>query len=83
MRTPTLYYYRDRDGNEIDLIFEQDQTLFPLEIKRGATPNRDWVRAFSALERLGKPIGEGGGLCLCSECLPLTRKTTAFPVGIL
>jgi len=83
MRTPNLYYYRDKDGNEIDLLFEQDQTLFPLEIKRGATPNRDWVRAFSALDRLKKTVGEGGVICLCKEHMPLTAKTTAFPVGLL
>lgn len=83
IRTPNLYYYRDKDGREIDLLFERDQTLFPLEIKRGATPSRDWVRAFSALERLGKSVGEGGVICLCKEHVPLTNKITAFPVGML
>ncbi len=83
MRTPNLYYYRDKDGKEIDFVFEQDQTLFPLEIKRGATPSRDWVRTFPTLERLGKPIGEGGVVCLCKEYTPLTSKTTAIPVGML
>ncbi len=83
MRTPNLYYYRDRDGKEIDFLFEQDQTLFPLEIKRGATPSGDWVRAFPTLERLGRPIGEGGVVCLCKECMPLTGKTTAIPAGAL
>jgi predicted AAA+ superfamily ATPase len=83
MRTPNLYYYRDKDGKEIDLLFEQDQTLFPIEIKRGATPSRDWVRAFHTLERLGKPVGEGGVVCLCKELMPLTAKTTAIPVGLL
>lgn len=83
MRTPNLYYYRDKDGNEIDLIFEQDQTLFPVEIKRGGTPNRDWVRAFSVLDRLKKPVGEGGVVCLCREYVPLTRTVAAIPVGML
>ncbi len=83
MRTPNLYYYRDRDGREIDLVFDQDQTLFPLEIKRGATPSRDWVRAFPTLERLGKSVGEGGVICLCRERMPLTDKITAIPVGLL
>jgi len=48
------------DGKEIDLVFDQDQTLYPLEVKLGATARRDWVRVFSVLERLGKPVGEGG-----------------------
>ena len=83
MRTPNLYYYRDKDGKEIDLVFEQDQTLYPLEVKRGATPKRDWVRAFSGLERLGKPVGEGAVVCLCKEPMPLTRKAMAVPIGIV
>lgn len=83
MRTPNLYYYRDRDGKEIDLVFEQDQMLFPLEIKRSATPNRDWVRAFPALGRLGRTVGEGGVVCLCKELMPLTENAAAIPVGML
>jgi len=83
MRTPNLYYYRDKDGKEIDFVFEQDQTLFPLEVKRGATPRRDWVQAFSSLERLGKPLGEGGVICLCKEPVPLTREATAIPIGLI
>ncbi|HNT88686.1 MAG TPA: ATP-binding protein [Candidatus Hydrogenedentes bacterium] len=83
MRTPNLYYYRDKDGREIDLLFARDQRLFPLEIKRGATPSREWVRAFGALDRLGKPVGEGGVVCMCKEPIPLTEKASAIPVGLL
>lgn len=83
MRTPNLYYYRDKDGREIDFVFEQDRTLFPIEVKRSATPRRDWVRTFSALERLGKTVGEGGVICLCEEPAPLSRGTTAIPVGLI
>ncbi len=82
-RTPNLYYYRDKDGKEIDFLFEQDQTLFPLEAKRGATPKRDWVRAFRALERLKKPIGEGGVVCLTKELIPLSPTANAIPVGVI
>lgn len=31
---PYLYYYRDKDAREIDLIMEQDGKLFPVEIKK-------------------------------------------------
>jgi Holliday junction resolvase-like predicted endonuclease len=33
-----LHLYRDRDGREIDLIIEQDGRLYPVEIKKTATP---------------------------------------------
>ena len=30
-----LYYYRDRDKKEVDLIYIQNQKLYPIEIKKG------------------------------------------------
>ena len=33
-----LYYYRDKDKREIDLLLHYDGTLFALEIKKSASP---------------------------------------------
>ena len=82
-RTPRLYYYRDRDGKEIDLLIEYGAALYPLEVKMGATPRRDWIRHFTVLKRLDKPIGQGGVVCLCKEPVPLTEDITAIPAGFL
>ena len=68
---------------EIDFLLEQDQTLYPIEVKRSATPKREWVRGFSVLKRLGKPVGEGGVVCLCKEPVPLSQEVTAIPVGLI
>lgn len=78
--TPTLYFYRDRDGNEIDLLIEQDNRLYPAEIKKTATPSRSATRGFGALEKLGLGIGEGAVLCLRETDLPLSADLTAIPV---
>jgi predicted AAA+ superfamily ATPase len=83
MRAPALYYYRDKDGKEIDLLFVQDRTLHPVEVKLGATPRKDWIRHFSALGTLRIPIGEGGVVCLCKELLPLDGANSAIPAGLL
>lgn len=32
-REPFLYYYRDKDAKEIDIVLEQDGVLNPIEIK--------------------------------------------------
>jgi len=82
-RRPQLYFYRDRDGREIDFLFVQDRTLHPVEVKRGATPKRDWTRAFSALGRFPEVTGEGAVLCLCREAVPLDERNQAVPVGVL
>ncbi len=83
MRTPNLYYYRDKDGKEIDFLFEQDQTFYPVEVKLGATPKREWRKNFSLLDRLGKEVDAGGVVCLCKEPMPLSEKTTAIPIGLV
>ena len=83
LRQPRLYYYRDRDGKEIDLLFVQDETFHPVEVKRAATARREWTRAFSALAKFPQSTGEGAVLCLCSEVVPLDRRNAAVPIGLI
>ena len=83
VQMPQMYHFRDRDGREIDFVFVQDQTLYPVEVKLGAAPRTDWVRPFKSLDRFPTPRGDGAVVCLCSEPIPLTREATAVPVGYL
>lgn len=34
---PPLYYWRDSQGHEVDVIIEDGENLFPIEIKSGQT----------------------------------------------
>jgi predicted AAA+ superfamily ATPase len=81
LKDPPVYYYRDKDGAEIDLLFEAEGGLYPVEIKLGASPKRDWIRHFAALERLGLPTRPGAVLCLVQEPFPIDRQNTAIPAG--
>ena len=78
-RRPPFYYYRDKDLREIDLLLVQDGVAYPLEIKKTASPGRDAVRHFGALERLGLPVGPGGLICLAEQVLPLTATAQSIP----
>lgn len=51
-----LFFYRDSNGNEVDLIAEQGRSLLALEIKAGATINDDY---FKGLRHFRKAIGDG------------------------
>jgi len=82
-KTPQLYYYRDRDGTEVDFLFQQDQVFYPAEVKKTASPRRELAEPFKALGRLQKPIGEGSVLCLCKQIMPLAQDVDAVPVGII
>jgi len=85
-RRAPLFYYRDKDQKEIDLLVHQDQTLYPIEIKKTAQPARDAVRSFSVLAHLGPAgfkVGPGALICLAGTRLPLTAEVTVVPVGCL
>jgi predicted AAA+ superfamily ATPase len=80
LRSP-FYYYRDKDKKEIDLLIIRDGTVYPLECKKTASPNKTDVGHFQLLEKLKMPIGLGGVICLTTQALPLTEKTWSIPVG--
>ncbi len=82
-RRAPFYYYRDKDQKEIDLLIVQDGIVYPLEFKKTASPSKDTVRHFQALEKLKMPIGPGGVVCLTSQPLPLTANTTSIPVSAI
>ncbi len=80
---PPFYYYRDRDGKEIDLLILRDGAIYPLEIKKTASPNKNHVRHFHVLKKLNMPIGPGGVICLSEQFLPLTETAMSIPVSAL
>ncbi len=43
-RQPQMFHYREARGPEIDLIIEQNRNLSAVEIKSGATVNRDFFK---------------------------------------
>jgi predicted AAA+ superfamily ATPase len=82
-RLAPFHFYRDKDQREIDLVIEADGVLYPVEIKKTASPGRDALRGMGALERLGVPVGEGAMICLVSDAIPLNRSVQAVPIGWL
>jgi len=82
-KKPSLYYYRDKDDREIDFLLIQNQITYPLEIRKSASPKREWVGHFPALARLKRQVGEGGVLCLCRQVVPLGENANAIPIGLI
>ena len=82
-RSASMYYYRDRDGKEVDFLFVRDQGIYPVEVKRSATPRRQWVAAMPVLDRLDKEVRHGAVMCLCRRILPLAERVSAVPVGLI
>lgn len=80
LRAP-FHYYRDKELREIDLLIAQDGLVHPVEIKKTASPDRNSIRHFSALDRLGLAMGPGALICLTRQPLPLTESVWSIPAG--
>jgi len=81
---PPLYYYRDTDKNEIDLIIADGDYLHPVEIKTTSDPARVMVKAFPRLDSIpNKKVGPGAVICLAKERLPLTENVWILPVQMI
>ncbi len=78
-----LFFYRDADQQEVGLLIESADTLYPVEIKKTASPSHHAKRSFKPLEKLGKRIGQGGVLCFVERDVPLSYEVTAIPVAYL
>lgn len=79
--TPNLYYYRDKDKNEIDLIFYKNNKLYPLEIKKTAIPKKEMIKNFRKLEKTKKEIGTGGIICFYDILTKLDENNYIIPVS--
>jgi predicted AAA+ superfamily ATPase len=82
-KDPLVYFYRDSDQREIDFVFESNGTLFPVEVKKTATPSLTATKSFSALHTLKKTIGMGAVICMREKDVPLSREITTIPIGYL
>jgi predicted AAA+ superfamily ATPase len=82
-KRPPLYYYRDKDQREIDLIIHENNTLFPIEIKKSGNPSKDAIKHFSILANTGLEIGAGGVICLTNDLLPLNETNWYIPAWLI
>lgn len=81
---PPLYFYRDKDMNEIDLLIEENGTLYPIEMKKHADPQKNDINAFSLIDKIpGMQRGTGGVVCLYDKLITLCGNDKVIPVNYL
>lgn len=79
-----IYFYRDRDMNEIDLLIQRDRALYPIEIKKHADPDKKDISAFRVLDRIpGAERGPGGVVCMYDHLIVLKGEDKVIPVKYL
>jgi predicted AAA+ superfamily ATPase len=78
-KMPHFYYYRDKDDREIDLIIEENGTLYPIEFKKSATFKASDVRSFSALSKFQMLTGMGTLISMYPENIKFQEQCQTFP----
>lgn len=55
-----ISFYRDSQKREMDLLIQNGNTLYPVEVKAAATVNADAIKNFNVLQRFdGYEVGFG------------------------
>ena len=77
-----LYYYRDKDQKEVDLLYIEGDTIYPIEIKKGISPNNP-DKNFAVLNKYSNDIGTGIVICMTQKLQPINRNCWLCPVSLL
>ena len=77
---PHLYYYRDNDAKEIDIVLETDGQLHPMEIKKTSNPGTQLTRPFKLLDKGSVPRGKGAILCMKNELTAIDSENFIVPI---
>lgn len=76
-----LFFYRDRDQREIDLLIEREGALHPIEIKKHADPRKGDTDSFCVLDKIpNMKRGTGAVLCLYDQVVPLSESDFVVPI---
>ena len=90
-----MYYYRDKEKREIDILIYESGTLYPIEIKKSASPGKDAVKHFKALNPVTEPerfgeleqykteIGSGAVVCMATDLLPVDKNNWFVPAWMI
>lgn len=82
-KEPFMYYYRDKDAKEIDIVLEHDGVLNPIEIKKSANPGSELVKVFSLLDKSSTPRSKGAVICMKPELSAIDRENYIVPVWMI
>lgn len=82
-REPFIYYYRDKDTKEIDLIIEGNGKLYPIEIKKTATPDVRLTRVFNVINKSPLQRGTGAILCTAEKLSAFNKDNLIVPIWMV
>jgi hypothetical protein len=76
-----LYFYRDKDKKEIDLVIKENGKLYPVEIKKTMNPKKNMAKSFDVLEKaVGYEMGKRLILCMIDKMYYIADDLLAYPI---
>jgi len=74
-----IYYYRDKEGHEIDVLIERDNILFPVEIKLASAFHKRDLKNISYFRERFSGVGKGAIVSLSPRRIPIDRENDVIP----
>jgi predicted AAA+ superfamily ATPase len=78
-----IFYYRDVDQKEIDIVLESHAGLVPIEIKLSANPHGADVAKFEVLKKFNKKVLPGAIVCTIDKPLVVAGDNILVPVSLM
>ena len=75
-----LYYYRDNNGKEIDLLILYEDNIYPVEIKKNSNPDKDAIKNFNIVKKFEMNSPNGAVICLTKNIHPIDDKNYMIPI---
>ena len=82
-KEPHMYYYRDKDAKEIDIVLEHDGVLNPIEIKKTSNPGTELTKVFRLLDKSSTPRGKGAVVCMKPRLGAIDRDNYIVPIWMI
>lgn len=79
--TPNISYFRNKKKNEIDLVFYENDKLYPFEIKKTAEPTIIMLNNFESLNDYKKEVMPGGIICFYNKLMHIDKKNYILPIS--
>ncbi len=77
-----IYYYRDIDKKEVDILMVKNGALYPVEIKKGIAPSKP-TKNFNVLAKYNMPIKQGAVIDNAEKIRVLNDNAFVLPVSLV
>lgn len=80
---PPLFYFRDQQGHEVDILIERDGILYPLEVKRSMHIIEQDLGSLRFFNHAVPYAGHAAVLCVATRAIPYDRTIDIIPVSYI